>query len=95
MKINPWKTVGPDGVPGRVLRDCVHQLSEVLKDIFNTSLSQAVIPIYLKTSVTVPVPKTQTVSCLNDYRPVALTPIMTKCFVRLVMARIKQSIDIT
>ncbi len=29
-------------VPGRVLKDCAHQLSEVFTDIFNTSLSLAV-----------------------------------------------------
>ncbi|KAI4903885.1 hypothetical protein NFI96_004961 [Prochilodus magdalenae] len=29
------------------------------------------------------------VSCLNDYRPVALTPIIVKCFERLVMRHIK------
>ncbi|KAK3529728.1 hypothetical protein QTP86_000815 [Hemibagrus guttatus] len=30
-----------------------------------------------------------TVSCLNDYRPVALTPIVMKCFERLVLRHIK------
>ncbi|KAK3509708.1 hypothetical protein QTP70_008447 [Hemibagrus guttatus] len=29
------------------------------------------------------------VSCLNDYRPVALTPIIMKCFERLVKRQIK------
>ncbi|KAK3514204.1 hypothetical protein QTP70_009464 [Hemibagrus guttatus] len=37
----------------------------------------------------VPVLKKSAVSCLNDYRPVALTPIMMKCFERLVMRHIK------
>lgn len=63
--------------------------------IFNTSLSQDTIPTCLKTSTIVPVPKASTVSCLNDYRPVALTPIVMKCFERLVMASIKKSINIT
>ncbi|KAK3520982.1 hypothetical protein QTP86_003646 [Hemibagrus guttatus] len=37
----------------------------------------------------VPMLKKSTVSCLNDYRPIALTPIMMKCFERLVMRYIK------
>ncbi|KAK3550715.1 hypothetical protein QTP70_003970 [Hemibagrus guttatus] len=37
----------------------------------------------------IPVPKKSPVSCLNDYRPVALTPIIMKCFERLVMRHIK------
>ena len=94
-KINPRKAAGPDEVPDRVLRDCAHQLSSVMEDIFNISLPQATIPTCLKTSTIVPVPKASAVSCLNDYHKVALTPIVTKCFERLVMASVKKSINIT
>ncbi len=38
------KAAGPDNIPGRVLKDCAAQLTDVLTDIFNTSLSQAVVP---------------------------------------------------
>ncbi|KAK3506672.1 hypothetical protein QTP70_013797 [Hemibagrus guttatus] len=37
----------------------------------------------------VPMPKKSAVSCLNDYRPIALTPIVMKCFKRLVLRHIK------
>ncbi len=74
-KINPRKAVGPDNIPGRALKDCAEQLTDVLTDIFNTSLSQAVIPTFLK-STTIAVPKKSPVSCLNDYRPITLTPII-------------------
>ncbi|KAK3552565.1 hypothetical protein QTP86_015653 [Hemibagrus guttatus] len=36
-----------------------------------------------------PVPKKSRVSCLNEYCPVVLTPIVIKCFKRLVMRHIK------
>ncbi|KAK3562495.1 hypothetical protein QTP86_034607 [Hemibagrus guttatus] len=52
-------------------------------------LSSAVVHTCLKTTTIVPVPKKSTDSCLNDYRPVALTPIVMKCFERLVMRHIK------
>ncbi|KAK3557297.1 hypothetical protein QTP70_026681, partial [Hemibagrus guttatus] len=42
-----------------------------------------------------PVPKKSSVSCLNDYRPVALTPIIMKCFERLVMSRIKNLLPLS
>ncbi|KAL0147043.1 hypothetical protein M9458_057567 [Cirrhinus mrigala] len=79
-RINPRKAAGPDNIPGRVLRECAAQLTDVLTDIFNTSLSQAVVPTCLKSTSIIPVPKKSPVSCLNDYRPIALTPIMMKCF---------------
>ncbi|KAL0202435.1 hypothetical protein M9458_000453, partial [Cirrhinus mrigala] len=79
-RLNPRKAVVPDNTPGRILRDCAAQLTDVLTDIFNTSLSQAVVPTCLKSTSIIPVPKKSPVSCLNDYRPIALTPIMMKCF---------------
>ncbi len=91
-RINPRKAAGPDNIPGHVLRDCAAQLTDVLTDIFNTSLSQAVVPTCLKSTSIIPVPKKSPVSCLNDYRPIALTPIMMKCFERLVMHHIKSSL---
>ncbi len=77
------------------LKDCAAQLTDVLTDIFNTSLSQAVIPTCLKSTTIIPVPKKSHVSCLNDYLPIALTPIMMKCFERLVMHKIKTSLPNT
>ena len=90
--VNPRKASGPDGVLGRVLRDCADQLAPVFTKIFNQSLSQAIIPPCLKTSTIIPVPKKSTVSCLNDYRPVALTPIIMKCFEKLVRAHVVTSL---
>ncbi|KAK3541687.1 hypothetical protein QTP86_000755 [Hemibagrus guttatus] len=43
----------------------------------------------LKTTTIIPMPKKSPVSCLNGYRPVAVTPIIIKCFKRLLMRQIK------
>ncbi|KAK3528503.1 hypothetical protein QTP70_000581 [Hemibagrus guttatus] len=88
-RVNPQKAAGPDNIPGRVLRECAEQLADVFTDIFNISLSSTVVPMCLKTTTIIPVPKKSPVSCLNDYHPVALTPIIMKCFERLVMRQIK------
>ncbi|KAI7804208.1 putative RNA-directed DNA polymerase from mobile element jockey-like [Triplophysa rosa] len=82
--VNPRKATGPDGVSGQVLRDCAGQLAGVFTKIFNQCISQAVVPSCLKTFTIIPIPKKNTISCLNDYRPVALTPIIMKCFEKLV-----------
>ncbi len=87
--INARKAPAPDNIPGRVLRDCAVELTDVFTDIFNISLSQAVVPTCFKATTIIPVPKKSSPSCFNDYRPVALTPILMKCFERLVMQHIK------
>ena len=88
-KINPRKAAGPDNIPGRALKTCAWMLADVFADIFNLSLSQTSIPTCLKTTTIIPVPKKGKVTCLNDYRPIALTPIVMKCFERIVMSYIK------
>lgn len=87
-RVNPRKAPGPDGIPGRVLRACADQLAGVFTNIFNASLSQSVVPISFKTSTIVPIPKTPTASCPNDYRPIALTSVIMKCFERVIKKHI-------
>ncbi|KAI4889068.1 hypothetical protein NFI96_002040 [Prochilodus magdalenae] len=89
QRVNVNKAAGPDGVCGRTLKACASQLAEVFTNIFNLSLKQAAVPTCFKTSTIIPVPKKSVVKCLNDYRPVALTPIVMKCFERLVLSHIK------
>ena len=52
------------------------------------SLEQRVVPRCFKATTIVPIPKKTKVTCLNDYRPVALTPVVMKCFEKLVLAHI-------
>ncbi|KAI4895257.1 hypothetical protein NFI96_000434 [Prochilodus magdalenae] len=71
-----------------MLRACAIQLAEVFTDIFNLFLRLSVIPTCFKRTTIVPVPKTPAITCLNDYRPVALTSTAMKCFERLVKTHI-------
>ncbi|KAF7650928.1 hypothetical protein LDENG_00118790, partial [Lucifuga dentata] len=81
--VNPRKAASPDRVPGKVLRACCDELSAVFTSIFNLSLLQATVPSSLKSAIIIPVPKKSSTNCLADYRPVALTPLIMKCFKRL------------
>ncbi len=74
-RVNIRKAIGLDGIPGRVLKACAFQLAGVFTDIFNLSLSLSVVPSCFKKSTIVPIPKKNKITCLNDWRPVALTPI--------------------
>ncbi len=47
-RVNIRKAVGPDGIPGRVLKACAFQLAGVFTDIFNLSLSLSGVPTCLK-----------------------------------------------
>ncbi len=93
-RVNVRKAAGPDGITGRVLRSCADQLAGWFTSIFNESLATSVVPTSFKKSIIIPVPKNNKPSCLNDYRPVALTSIIMKVFERLVKSHISSSIPV-
>ncbi len=94
-RVNVRKAAGPDGITGPVLRSCADQLAGLFTSIFNESLATSVVPTSFKKSIIIPVPKNNKPSCLNDYRPVALTSIVMKVFERLVKSHISSSIPVT
>ncbi len=94
-RVNVRKAARTDGITGRVLRSCADQLAVFFTSIFNESLFTSVVPTPLKKSVIIPVPKNSKPSCLNDYRPVALTSTVMKVFERLVKNHICSSIPAT
>jgi hypothetical protein len=81
-QVNIHKAIGPDVLPGCVLRACADQLASVFTDIFNLSLSESVIPTCFKQTTIVHVPKNTKLTFLHDYRPVALKSVAMKCFER-------------
>ena len=89
QRLNSRKAAGPDNISPCLLKLCADQLSGVFTDIFNVSLSQCKTPHCLKMSTIIPVPKKSTASCLNDYRPVALTSVVMKTLERLVLQFLK------
>ena len=94
-RVNTHKAAGQDGIPRHVLRVCADQLAGVFADIFNRSLSQYVIHTCFKMAIVVPVPKKAKITELNDYRPVALTSVIMKCFERLVKDHITSTLSST
>ncbi len=94
-RVNVRKAAGPDGITGRVLRSCADQLAGLFTSIFNESLATSVVSTSFKKSVIIPVPKISKPSCLNDYRPVALTSTVMKVFERLLENHICSSIPST
>ncbi|XP_013883397.1 uncharacterized protein LOC106531979 [Austrofundulus limnaeus] len=92
MRVPARKAASPDGIPGRILKSCANQLAAPFTDIYNASLAQSTVPACFKATTVIPIPKKTTISCLNDYRPIALTPIAMKCFERLILGHIKNSL---
>ncbi|XP_076449094.1 uncharacterized protein LOC143285585 [Babylonia areolata] len=89
--VNPRSACSPDGVSGAVLKHCHSSQAPVFTALFQQSLDSGHISPTWKTSEIVPVPKKPSPSVMNDYRPVALTPIPFKCFERLILRRLLEA----
>ena len=87
--VSPRKSAGPDRVPGRALKDCAEQLAEEFTRIFKLSLGKVPETSYHIVSAKENIGYSNN---LNNYRPVALTPIIMKCFERLTLSHIKATI---
>jgi len=94
-RINPRKSPGPDSIPGCVLSGCANQLAEVFTSIFNLSLYQSAVTTCFKQTTIVPIPRKLSITCLNVYCPVEMTPIIMKCFERLVRTHICSTLPVT
>ena len=78
------KSMGPDGLSGKLLKSCSQQLSHVFCKLFQRSLDTSQVPNIWKCAIIIPIPKVPKPTTLNDYRPVALTPVIMKCFEKIV-----------
>lgn len=81
QRLNTKKAAGLDNITGHVLKACANQLA-VFTEIF--TLSQCIIPRCFKQLSLFQSPQKNKSSCLNDYRSIALTSVVMKCFERLV-----------
>ena len=84
-RTKPNKAPGPDGIPGRLLKECAAELGPALQPIFQQSIDVGEVPTSWKTSTVVPVPKKSSPTELNHFRPVALTSLIMKCFEKMIL----------
>ena len=82
------KAAGPDNLKGRVIKLCKNELAKVFTYLFQQSVSTHYIPKIWKTAEIVPIAKKDQPKVLNDYRPIALTPIVMKCFEKIIKNRL-------
>ena len=90
--VNPRKACGPDGVGGKVLKECSYQLCHIFTRLFQFLLNNHFVPRSWRTSTIIPVAKKSNAKEMNDYRPVALTSVICKCMERIVCDKLTTSV---
>ncbi len=81
------KSPGPDGVPHWILKKYAGLLSSPVAFLFNRSFESGRVPSCFKEAIISPVPKKPRPSCLSDFRPISLLPLLSKIAEKIVAER--------
>ena len=83
-KLNVNKAIGPDGIHGRVLKNCAEVLCYPLSILFKLSYYTSTIPLEWKMAHVVPIHKKGSKTNVENYRPISLTSIIMKTLERII-----------
>ena len=83
-QVDTNKASGVDQIGARVLRMAAEGIIHSLTSLFNTSLDTGQVPVEWKSANIIPIPKSGTSECLDNFHPISLLPIVAKVFDRLV-----------
>ena len=92
------KSVGPDNLPNKVLKEFAPELATVIQDIYNQSLIDGYVPQLLRCSIISPIPKENPPQAIEkDLRPISLTctlaKVMEGLFCRRFLPQLEGKID--
>lgn len=86
--LNVRKSAGVDGIRGIDLKNNAYYLTPAITKLVNGSLNEHVIPNLLKTSLVRPIYKGGVKTDFNNYRPIAILPVIEKVIEEIVARRL-------
>jgi len=77
---------GADAVPRWFYHYCSYELADIIAHIFNTSFHTGTVPQQWRKAIVTPVLKVPKPTSLGDYRPISVTPLLSRTAERLVVS---------
>lgn len=93
MNLKSCNSAGWDGISTKVLKAIKKVIAHPLVYIFNRCLSEGVFPSALKRSVVIPIFKSGERTCINNYRPISILPVVSKVLERIINVRLKKFLE--
>lgn len=78
---------GHDGIPSWVFKSCSFELASPVSYLINMSLSSGLTPSNWRISIITPIPKKNKPHSLSDYRPISVTPILSRLTEKLIVKK--------
>jgi hypothetical protein len=76
---------GYDNVPCWVFKSCSYELAGIVASIITQSLRTGTVPVTWLTAIVTPVPKVPIPKCIADFRPISVTPLLSRLTERLLV----------
>ena len=91
----PKKSCYHDPIPTPILHDCLDEITPIVTDIVNKSLSCGVVPKCFKHALVKPLLKKANLNpnCLSNYRPVSNLPFLSKMLECIVLKQFLQHLE--
>lgn len=89
LSLNNTKAEGFDGIAIKPIKACADEFSLVLQYLINMSFSDGCFPNILKKSIIKPIHKKGCKSSIDNYRPIAITSVISKIFETVMCDRLK------
>ncbi|CAH2084689.1 unnamed protein product [Euphydryas editha] len=93
LSLDVHKSSGPDGIPAIVLKQCAPELCPVLTRLFALSYHTRQVPSSWKTAHVHPVPKKGDRSDPSNYRPIAITSLLSKVMERVINTKLLRYLE--
>ena len=91
--LNSSKAAGPFSIPVYLLKLRKTYLSIPLETMFNLSFNSGCVPDHFKIANVIPVHKKDSVTCVNNYRPISLISIFNRILEKLMYKRLSSFIE--
>lgn len=78
---------GSDNIPYWVFKHCAVELSGVIANLVNKTLSSGRPPLAWKNALVTPIPKVQSVKTFSELRPISVTPILSRLVEKLIVRK--------
>ena len=78
---------GCDDIPAWLLRTCSFELADIIAHIMNCSINSGKVPSYWLNALVTPVPKVSNPASFSDFRPISVTPLLSRLTEKLIVRR--------
>jgi Reverse transcriptase (RNA-dependent DNA polymerase) len=76
---------GFDEIPFWVFKQCSFELAEIITYVFKLSLTSGIVPVEWHYAIVTPIPKIPKPTSLADYRPISVTPILSRMLEKIIV----------